>query len=89
MGLLITILLGALVGYIAAHVMGRHEGFIVSTLIGIVGAILGNFISDLLGFGNQSALAFDWSNLLWALGGSIVVVLILNAIQHRPNQPRI
>lgn len=87
MGLILTILLGALVGYVAAHLMGRREGFLASTAIGIVGAILGGVISRLLGVGNQSALVLDLSNLLWALGGSIVVVLILNAVQHRPTRP--
>jgi uncharacterized membrane protein YeaQ/YmgE (transglycosylase-associated protein family) len=87
MGLIVTILLGALVGYLAAHLMGRREGFLVSVLIGIVGAFLGNVVSHLLGVGDQSGLVLDWSNLLWALGGSILVVVILNAIQHRPNHP--
>lgn len=81
MGLIITILLGALVGYLAAHMLGRREGFLSSTLIGIGGAILGGVVSRLLGLGNQSALVFDFSSLLWALGGSIVVVLLLNWVQ--------
>lgn len=89
MGLIITILLGALVGYLAAHLFGRREGFVVSAVIGVVGAILGNVVSNLLGAGNQSALNFDLSNLLWALLGSIVVVVILNAVQNRPNNPRL
>lgn len=83
MGLIITILLGALVGYLAAHIMGRREGFVASVLIGILGAFLGGLISRALGVGDQSALVLDISNLLWALGGSIVVVLILNAVQNR------
>lgn len=89
MGLIITILLGALVGYLAAHLFGRHEGFIMSTVIGVIGAVLGNFISHLLGQGDQAGLSFDLSQLLWALGGSIVVVCILNVIQDRPRTPRI
>jgi uncharacterized membrane protein YeaQ/YmgE (transglycosylase-associated protein family) len=83
MGLIITILLGALVGYIAARLMGRNEGFLASILIGIVGAFVGGLISRLLGVGDQSALAFDLSNLLWALGGSVLVVFILNTLQNK------
>lgn len=83
MGLIITILLGALVGYLAAHIMGRKEGFIASTLIGVAGALLGGWISRLLGVGDQSALVFDLSSLLWALGGAVVVAYILNVVQRR------
>jgi len=84
--LIIIILLGALVGYIAARLFGRKEGFWASAIIGVVGSLFGNFTSRLLGVGNQAALALDLSNLLWALGGSIIVVIILNWIQnnHRP-----
>jgi uncharacterized membrane protein YeaQ/YmgE (transglycosylase-associated protein family) len=83
MGLILTILLGALVGYVAAHLMGRNEGFIASTVIGIVGAFVGNFISYLIGGGKQAFLALDLSGLLWSLGGALVVVLILNSFQNR------
>lgn len=87
MGLIITILLGALVGYVAAHLMGRREGFLASVAIGIIGAFLGGLVSRLLGVGDQSALVFDLSNLLWALGGSILVVVLLNMFQN--NRPRV
>lgn len=80
MGLIISLLLGALVGYIAAHLMGRQTGFWGSMLIGVLGALVGGVISRLLGVGDQSALAFDLSGLLWSLGGAVVVVAIYNAI---------
>lgn len=89
MGLIVTILLGALVGYLAANLMGRREGFLASVLIGIAGAFVGSVVSRLLGVGDQSALVLDWSNLFWALGGSILVVVLLNTFQNRPNQPRL
>jgi len=79
MGLIIAILLGAFVGYIASALMGRESGFWFSVLIGVVGA----FIGGILGVGDQAILAFDLSGLLWSLGGSIVFVAILNALQKR------
>jgi uncharacterized membrane protein YeaQ/YmgE (transglycosylase-associated protein family) len=86
MELIIVILLGALVGYIAARIMGRREGFIASTLIGVFGAVLGNLISRSIGEGSQAGLGFDLSSLLWSLGGAVVVVAILNLIQGRANR---
>lgn len=84
MGLIIAILLGALVGWLAARLFGRQEGFWGSLVIGVVGAILGNVLSHLLGQGSQAALALDLSGLLWSLGGSVVFVAILNWFQRRP-----
>ena len=83
MGLIVAILLGALVGHIAGRILGRREGFWASTLIGVLGAIVGNFISSLLGSGSQAFLALDLSGLLWSLGGALVVVLIWNSFQDR------
>jgi uncharacterized membrane protein YeaQ/YmgE (transglycosylase-associated protein family) len=80
MGLIVTLLLGALIGYIAAHLMGRQTGFWGSMLIGVIGAFVGGVISRFLGVGDQAILAFDLSGLLWSLGGSIVVVAIYNVL---------
>lgn len=83
MGLIIAILLGALVGHIAARIAGRNEGFWMSTLIGVLGAFVGNLISYAIGGGKVAFLAFDLSGLLWSLGGAIVFAFILNAVQKR------
>lgn len=86
MGLIITILLGALVGYLAAYLLGRREGFFASLLIGVVGSFLGGLVSRLFTGADQSVLAFTWVGLFWAFLGSVVLVLTLNFIQHRPTK---
>lgn len=83
MSLIIAILLGALVGYVASHIMGRNEGFIGSAIIGIIGAFIGNLVSYAIGGGKQAYLAFDLSGLIWSFGGALLLVVILNAIQNR------
>lgn len=82
MGLIIAILLGALVGHIAARIAGRDTGFWLSVVIGVIGAGLGNLVSYAIGGGKVAFLAFDLSGLLCSLGGSILFVYILNAIQN-------
>jgi len=82
MGLIITVILGGFVGWLAASVAGRDEGVIASIVIGVVGSFIGGFVSSLLGQGDQAYLAFSWVGLLWSFVGALILVAILNAFRH-------
>ncbi|HET6925045.1 MAG TPA: GlsB/YeaQ/YmgE family stress response membrane protein [Candidatus Saccharimonadales bacterium] len=77
------LILGAIVGWLAAAIMGRDEGIFASIVIGVVGSIIGGLLSMLFTGGNHAALAFTWGGLLWSLVGAIILVAILNAVQGR------
>jgi uncharacterized membrane protein YeaQ/YmgE (transglycosylase-associated protein family) len=77
------IILGGIVGYIAARMMGREEGILASIIIGIIGSFLGGWLSQLFTGSDQSMLAFTWMGLFWAFIGSVVLVAIMNAFSHR------
>jgi uncharacterized membrane protein YeaQ/YmgE (transglycosylase-associated protein family) len=47
-GLLATILIGAIAGYIAEQVMKANHGLLVNIVLGIVGALIGNGILTFL-----------------------------------------
>lgn len=85
MSLVAMLILGGIVGWIAAAIMGRDEGVIASIVIGIVGSVIGGFLSTVFTGGNQAVLAFTWSGLLWSLIGAVILVAIMNAItgSHR------
>jgi uncharacterized membrane protein YeaQ/YmgE (transglycosylase-associated protein family) len=83
MSIIVAIILGGLVGYIAARVMGREEGILASIVIGIIGSFLGSFISRLFTGNDQSFLSFSWMGLFWSFIGSIILVAIMNAMSHR------
>lgn len=83
MGIIIAIILGGLVGYIAAKVMGREEGIIASIIIGIIGSFLGGLLSRLITGTDKAYLALDWSGLLWSFLGAVILVAIMNAMSHR------
>ncbi len=81
MGILGWIVLGLAAGAIAKLILpGRQGGgWIVTLLLGIVGALLGGFIgSALFGIGLEEF----WSLQTWlvAIGGSIIVLLIYGLI---------
>ncbi|MEO5628129.1 MAG: GlsB/YeaQ/YmgE family stress response membrane protein [Candidatus Saccharimonadales bacterium] len=81
MNLIITLLVGGVIGWLAAAVAGRHEGLFASILIGVVGAFIGSFLANLLGSGTGSYMTFTWPGLFWAFLGSLVLVIIMNVIQ--------
>jgi uncharacterized membrane protein YeaQ/YmgE (transglycosylase-associated protein family) len=83
MSLIIALILGAIIGWLGARLMGREEGIIASIGIGIVGALIGGMLARIFGSGTQSYLAFTWSGVAWSLIGAVIFAAILNAVQHR------
>ena len=83
MGILGWILLGLFAGTIArAIIPGRTEpgGCIGTTAVGILGALLGGFLATALGIGEGIDEFFDLGTWLVAIGGSVVLLLIIRAV---------
>jgi uncharacterized membrane protein YeaQ/YmgE (transglycosylase-associated protein family) len=82
MGIIGWILLGLLAGIIAKALMpGDDElGFILTTLLGIGGALLGGFIALALGLGDPIDEFFDISTWLAAIIGALIILFAWNAI---------
>ena len=82
MGIIGWIILGLLAGFIAKAILPGDDpgGIIVTTLIGVAGALLGGFVAKALGFGDPIDEFFDLSTWLGAIIGSIVLLLIYRAV---------
>ena len=83
MGILGWILLGLFAGTIArALIPGRTEpgGCIGTTAVGILGALLGGFLATALDIGEGIEEFFDFSTWLFAIGGSVILLLIIRAV---------
>ncbi len=76
MGILSWIILGLIAGAIAKWIRPGKDpgGCIVTILIGVAGAFLGGWIGSMLGFGEMDK--FSFTNLLLAIGGSLIVLWI-------------
>ncbi len=83
MSIIVMIIVGGMVGWLAAQLMGRNEGLFSSILIGIVGSFIGSIISRLLICSDQSYLAFSWVGAFWSLVGSVVLVALMNALSRQ------
>jgi uncharacterized membrane protein YeaQ/YmgE (transglycosylase-associated protein family) len=82
MGIIGWIILGLFAGLIAKAILPGEDpgGIIITTLIGIAGALLGGFLTRALGFGDPIDEFFDLSTWLGAIIGSIVLLLIYRAL---------
>jgi uncharacterized membrane protein YeaQ/YmgE (transglycosylase-associated protein family) len=82
MGIIAWIVLGLLAGTIArALIPGRTEpgGCIGTTAVGTLGALIGGFIASALDIGEIDEF-FDLGTWLIAIGGSVILLLIIRAV---------
>lgn len=80
MNFLIYIIVGAIAGYIAGKIMHNESGsIIIDCIVGILGGFIGTFLFGLLGFQATKLI----SNVLVALVGACVVLIIKRAILNR------
>jgi len=83
MGIASWIVLGLVAGVLAKLLMPGKDpgGIIVTTVLGVAGALVGGFIGTQLGFGNISG--FDFRSLAIAVGGAILLLYLHRALRRR------
>ncbi len=81
MGIVGWIVLGLLAGAIAKLILPGDDpgGFIVTTLIGIAGALVGGFIASALDIGDLDEF-FDIGTWLLAIGGSLLLLMLYRLV---------
>jgi len=74
MGVFTWIVFGLIAGFMAKWIMPGKDGggFIMTTVLGVVGALLGGFISTAMGFGDISG--FDLRSMIIAVAGALLVL---------------
>jgi uncharacterized membrane protein YeaQ/YmgE (transglycosylase-associated protein family) len=84
MGLIAWIVLGLIAGALAKWIMPGNDpgGCVMTTILGVVGALLGGFLATLLGFGGLTG-QLDWRSLIIAILGSIVLLAIFRMLRGR------
>jgi len=79
MSILIWIIFGAIVGWIASAIMGTSEGLLMDIIFGIVGAVLGGWLMSFIGKSGVSG--FNLYSFLVAIFGAVVLIAIVRAIR--------
>jgi uncharacterized membrane protein YeaQ/YmgE (transglycosylase-associated protein family) len=82
MGILWTILIGFVAGLVAKFIVpGKREpsGFILTTILGIVGAVVATYLGQALGWYE----AGEGAGLIGAIVGAVIVLLIWGAFTRR------
>jgi len=82
MGIISWIILGLIAGFIGSKIVeSEGQGLWLNIALGIVGALVGGFLFDL--FGASGVTGLNIYSMIVAIVGSIVVLLIYNALTGR------
>ena len=83
MGIIWTIVIGFFAGVIAKFIMpGKNEpsGFVLTTILGIVGALVASFLGHTLGWYQPG----EGAGLIGAVVGAIVFLFVWGLLVKRP-----
>lgn len=86
MNLIIWLVIGGVIGWLASIVMKRdgQQGIFLNIVVGIVGAFIGGFlISPLLGAGTINQSDFSAVSLLASFLGAVILLGIVNLFTRK------
>ena len=78
-GIIMTIVIGALAGWLAGLILkGKGMGFLVNAVVGIVGAFIGSYLFGLLGFSVGNGLI---GAIITSTAGAVVLLFIVGILR--------
>lgn len=84
MTIVLWLLFGAVVGWLASIIMHNNSGLIKNIILGIIGSLVGGFVASLLGFGSLSAgFTFNLPNVIISVLGACLVIFLARFISKR------
>ena len=86
MNILIWLVVGGLVGWVASMIMKTdgQQGLFLNVVVGIVGAVVGGYlISPLLGSSTINQGNFSLPGLAVSLVGAIILLAVVNLFRRR------
>ena len=85
-GIIMTLILGALAGWIASMIMGKDAqmGGIANIIVGIIGSVIGGWIYNAF-FLKAGQSPSTFIQILWAVIGAVILLWIINLITKNKN----
>ena len=86
MGIILWLVIGGVIGWLASIVMRTDgsQGIFLNIVVGIVGSVLGGwFISPLLGAGTINSGDISLAGLLVSFLGAVILLAIVNLLTRR------
>lgn len=82
MGILLWVIFGGLVGWIASMIMGTdaQQGVLMNIVVGIIGAVLGGYIFSY--FGKAPVTGFNLWSFLVAIIGAVILIWIVKLVRR-------
>ena len=82
MGILTWMLFGGLVGWVASLIMktDAQQGMVMNIVVGVIGAVLGGWLSSLFGFGGVTG--FNLYSFAVALVGAVALIAIVRGVNR-------
>ncbi len=82
MSILSWIVLGLIAGFIASKLVNRTgEGILLDIALGIVGAVIGGYLTSLLGF-SAGISGLNIPSLIVAILGAVVFLVVYHALRR-------
>ena len=82
MGIIVWIIFGALVGWIASLIMATNsqQGIVLNIIVGVVGAVIGGWLMTFLG--GSGVTGFNLYSFVVAILGSIILIFIVKVLRR-------
>lgn len=78
-GLITTIAIGAVAGWLAGLIMkGQGMGFVLNTVLGIIGAFVGSYVFNLIGFSMGNGLL---GVIATSTAGAVILLFIVGLLR--------
>lgn len=82
-GILGTLLIGAVAGWIAEKVTGSNMGLIMNIIVGIIGSFIGGFLANAAHIQlGEMFHGWFWGNVIVSAVGAILLLVVLKVLRR-------